>query len=299
MMRRWMQCQHDRREGGRRSTFVRGVYPVLPHRVGFTLIELLVVIAIIAILAAILFPVFSQAREKARQAQCLSHYRQLGTGISLYAQDYDERMPKQRCWGCGAGPGANDPTFSPHAQIEPYTRNVQVYDCPSANVSDVIDDPANNVGRIRDPLTRALGGLGRPVPRSWVGAWIDGGFNYAIINFWDFTALQQGRGAIPSSGISLAEMPTPAETMIYADAVMFNACAPQVIFANGCAAGCVQGQRTERNTRHFSGSILVFCDGHAKWLHYRRIAQECGKMWFPRRDMDNRTFLSVWGGQLP
>jgi prepilin-type N-terminal cleavage/methylation domain-containing protein len=86
----------------------------------FTLIELLVVIAIIAILAAILFPVFSQAREKARQAQCLSHYRQLGTGISLYAQDYDERMPKQRCWGCGAGPGANDPTFSPHARIEPY-----------------------------------------------------------------------------------------------------------------------------------------------------------------------------------
>jgi len=210
--------------------------------VGFTLIELLVVIAIIAILAAILFPVFSQAREKARQAQCLSHYRQLGTGISLYAQDYAERLPKQRCWGCGGGPGANDPTFSPHAQIEPYTRNVQVYDCPSANVSDVIDDPAKNVGRIRDPLTRALGGVGRPAPRSWVGAWIDGGFNYAIVNFWDFTALQQGRGAIVSSGISLAEMPTPAETMIYADSVMFNACAPQVIFANGCAAGCVQGQ---------------------------------------------------------
>jgi prepilin-type N-terminal cleavage/methylation domain-containing protein len=86
----------------------------------FTLIELLVVIAIIAILAAILFPVFSQAREKARQGQCLSHYRQLGTGISLYAQDHDDWMPKQRCWGCGAGPGANDPTFSPHAQIEPY-----------------------------------------------------------------------------------------------------------------------------------------------------------------------------------
>ena len=62
---------------------------------GFTLIELLVVIGIIAILAAILFPVFAQAREKARQATCLSNLKQIGTALMMYTQDYDEILPTQ------------------------------------------------------------------------------------------------------------------------------------------------------------------------------------------------------------
>src|SRR5438105_13500688 len=69
------------------------------RRVAFTLIELLVVIAIIAILAAILFPVFAQARDKARQAACLSNLKQVGSGLAMYVQDYDERLPNCCQWG--------------------------------------------------------------------------------------------------------------------------------------------------------------------------------------------------------
>ena len=77
---------------------------------GFTLIELLVVIAIIAILAAILFPVFAQARDRARMTACLSNMRQIGSALMMYAQDYDETMPS---WPFRSGAGGlfNDPRF--------------------------------------------------------------------------------------------------------------------------------------------------------------------------------------------
>lgn len=94
---------------------------------GFTLIELLVVIAIIAILAAILFPVFARAREKARQASCLSNVKQIVLGGLMYAQDYDERFPSGRvCNWASGGPYGN------HMQaLMPYVKNFQMFECPS------------------------------------------------------------------------------------------------------------------------------------------------------------------------
>ena len=90
---------------------------------GFTLIELLVVIAIIAILAAILFPVFAQAREKARQASCLSNCKQLGTSFQLYIDDYDETFPYAfRSW---------EPADFWWTEIFSYVKNEQIIKCPS------------------------------------------------------------------------------------------------------------------------------------------------------------------------
>ena len=99
-------------------------------RSGFTLIELLVVIAIIAILAAILFPVFAKAREKARQSSCLSNVKQLSLGFLQYAQDFDERMPQHRCNAPGNVQG-----LCYFQQIEPYLKNAQIMKCPSSNLA--------------------------------------------------------------------------------------------------------------------------------------------------------------------
>lgn len=117
---------------------------------GFTLIELLVVIAIIAILAAILFPVFAKARDAARKTACINNLKQLGTGLMMYAQDYDETMP--------SGPFATTPAgifgtplFNTYGWsyafmlLDPYLKNTQVFACPSANRQMVGPAPQINV----------------------------------------------------------------------------------------------------------------------------------------------------------
>ena len=107
---------------------------------GFTLIELLVVIAIIAILAAILFPVFAQAREQARLASCASNVRQMTLAFRQYSQDYDENLPPRRI---------DNPTTKKHAAnwkhiVQPYIKNYDVFKCPSNPASRFYDesDPA-------------------------------------------------------------------------------------------------------------------------------------------------------------
>ncbi len=128
------------------------------QRRGFTLIELLVVIAIIAILAAILFPVFAKAREKARQASCQSNEKQIALGILQYNQDYDEAMPPQFNASTGFQlPGGN---VAPdgvwwwyEALVMPYEKNKQVFVCPSDQ-----GDFSGNANL--DPIWRYSGGDG-------------------------------------------------------------------------------------------------------------------------------------------
>src|SRR6478672_10155467 len=107
-------------------------------RSGFTLIELLVVIAIIAILAAILFPVFAQAREKARATACLSNFKQLGLGMNLYLQDWDETLPRMRFKQFKLlVDAANAEIYTWKSALNPYIKSYAFWKCPSNPMKEI------------------------------------------------------------------------------------------------------------------------------------------------------------------
>jgi prepilin-type N-terminal cleavage/methylation domain-containing protein/prepilin-type processing-associated H-X9-DG protein len=153
----------------------------------FTLIELLVVIAIIAILAAILFPVFAKAREKARQASCMSNVKQIGLGLLQYYQDYDEVVP-QVAYGIEGTCGSNwNQAVSWRTMIYPYVKNAQVFACPS--------NPSKSLNTLDTPLQ---------FPVSYVGNW----------NFHYQTGMPLGMFDYPGCGrLSLGGVQLPAQTI--------------------------------------------------------------------------------------
>ncbi|RYX86741.1 DUF1559 domain-containing protein [bacterium] len=114
-------------------------------RSAFTLIELLVVIAIIAILAAILFPVFARARENARKTSCLSNEKQIGIGVMQYLQDYDEKYPVQD--------ESQTPPYLWFSPVQPYIKSTQVFRCPSAT------DAAHNNNSVTTPSDYVANGF--------------------------------------------------------------------------------------------------------------------------------------------
>lgn len=131
-------------------------------RTAFTLIELLVVIAIIAILAAVLFPVFAQARDKARQTSCLSNNRQMGVALMMYVQDYDETYPgnlqlEPNQWNAG-GSGARKPF---DMQLMPYIKNTNIFFCPSDSLSYRVPSSSTSL-HFWDETYRA-----KAIPRSY------------------------------------------------------------------------------------------------------------------------------------
>ncbi|HZO88379.1 MAG TPA: DUF1559 domain-containing protein [Chthonomonadaceae bacterium] len=123
----------------------------MSRRCAFTLIELLVVIAIIAILAAILFPVFAQAREKARQTSCLSNLKQTGLAVQMYVQDYDETFPKAEFWNSST-PFSNYYMWSSQLCIQPYIKNKDIYRCPSDSFSAGHDAAYYGLPPNREPV---------------------------------------------------------------------------------------------------------------------------------------------------
>ena len=212
------------------------------RRQAFTLIELLVVIAIIAILAAILFPVFAQARAKARQTSCLSNTKQLGTGILMYSQDYDEAFPYWN-WAlsadggnCGAAltggtyplrPGAcgHFESFWVNA-IYPYTKNMGIFACPSDLTTFPLRDLGTNGGQ-------GIGwtNLNPPfgIDASLLDYKISIGMNEPLL-FGELFGL--GPWSNPSSRTAgydstrQADLEKPAQTMLIADAIPFTTGSP-------------------------------------------------------------------------
>lgn len=104
--------------------------PLSARRAAFTLIELLVVIAIIALLAAILFPVFTKARERARQSSCSSNLKQVYLGLRQYSQDFDNKYPHPDTLGDSGFRAVEDPQSLPSV-VDPYIKSQQIWYCPS------------------------------------------------------------------------------------------------------------------------------------------------------------------------
>ena len=203
-------------------------------RRGFTLIELLVVIAIIAILAAILFPVFARAREKARQASCESNEKQIALGVLMYVQDYDERFPRSFMTNCGAV--RTSPDW--REVCAPYIKNNQLWACPSSNLGPSPCRVNNNRG---------------------LGTTFEGyGGNNGRENFGDGVS----DGIVGQRGVfSSPWLPPTGNADIQAPATEI------MVFENACAMNCGYSWDQGPNMQwpHNGGMNVAFVDGHVKW----------------------------------
>jgi prepilin-type N-terminal cleavage/methylation domain-containing protein/prepilin-type processing-associated H-X9-DG protein len=222
---------------------------MVQRRHGFTLIELLVVIAIIAILAAILFPVFAQARAKARQTTCLSNMKQIGTGLMMYTQDYDEVLPgvdpsNGHAAGYGRDLGWNEPfkagvpaTYRNWARdVQPYIKNYGVYKCPETT-----------------PRTSFNGGNG-PYNECDKGRFPDCyDTSYAINGIAETKAL--------------ASVPAPADIIYLREFRIYSRTAQtRPHRTSATSSNFYEFNHILYDFIHNEGSNLLFCDGHARWL---------------------------------
>lgn len=253
---------------------------LLPRRHAFTLIELLVVIAIIAILAAILFPIFALARDKARQSSSLSHLKQHGLAFQMYAQDYDEALPP--AYNAGT-PGTTIPdnygVFRWPWLTLPYVKSMAIYRSPS----DAIDmSVASCDGGCRDPKNPSYGYL-------W-GLFPSYGYN------WWYLApdyrVPEGRNpatasATYSRAAGLGAIGAPAETVLLADSIWAPKAEPThlgmgyfILYPPFAWSGSPPLTMTSYGyvwPRHHNRANTVFVDGHSKAMTVDQLKDE--RLW--------------------
>jgi prepilin-type N-terminal cleavage/methylation domain-containing protein/prepilin-type processing-associated H-X9-DG protein len=214
---------------------------------GFTLIELLVVIAIIAILAAILFPVFAQARAKARQAACLSNNKQLGLALMMYAQDSDETLPPQ-------SHDNRDQSMGIWTLLNPYAKNMDIWTCPAMTELHPAGTSEAPVGGVIKDGAYTVYIAGQPKPTSI-------GMNVQMFPYWEGGQFWGGPGSLADSlkkgeVANLASMSRSADTICF-----FDSRWPVVAsFANSIAKNI----GLPAKTRHTNTANIVFADGHVK-----------------------------------
>ena len=249
----------------------------------FTLIELLVVIAIIAILAAILFPVFAQARDKARQSACLSNCKQIGLAVTMYAQDYDETFFWQKDWNevVDVGSGFWGPSYKTYIRWPiahaPYIKNTDVYRCPS-------DKGTNDV---RGVAAKSPGCAG-------CSPW--------YISYGANLMMMDGYGSKTAVPTTLAQITRPSDKIALAESITGYGCCESwnVEYFRGANRGGGEngwdfsafrknvGQAKKLGitdaqmagvTRHALGNTAIFADGHAKWLRWNQVGDDNSNEW--------------------
>jgi prepilin-type N-terminal cleavage/methylation domain-containing protein/prepilin-type processing-associated H-X9-DG protein len=234
---------------------------------GFTLIELLVVIAIISILAAILFPVFSKAREKARQTTCASNEKQIGLALLQYEQDFDECHV---CWE-----QYYNGTSNVHWQrvIYSYVESTNVYVCPS--------NPSKSVTPTYAPILAAdYGSNVNSVGGQWFQA-------YNVKGCGPFA----GGGGTTNTPFLVSQFSNPSNTI---DVEEINDDTSQGADATNQVDFEIDGVQFENNlfAGHTGGSNYLFVDGHVKWLKPFQTMQPGNNMW----TIDNTDTCSNFGG---
>jgi prepilin-type N-terminal cleavage/methylation domain-containing protein/prepilin-type processing-associated H-X9-DG protein len=229
------------------------------RRKAFTLIELLVVIAIIAILAAILFPVFARARENARRASCISNLKQFGLAMMQYTQDYDETYPINS-WVCGTNPclgvyeSGTTVTILWYYALTPYIKNYQIYNCPSAT-------------------------------QSYQNVRSDGNVTYSSASNYGWNTYATGSTYpddlfTPFNKASMASIDDPSGTLMMTESTYYRVGGyPHIGQANIDNEGQVQ-------ERHFDGASVGFADGHVKWMKRSKLIYTVGDpvpgIWTPK-----------------